>query len=281
MSFEDKSPEKMIVQVAIDSPLNKLFDYAWNEEFTVAPQKGQIVQVSFGRQECIGVVMHVLDKTEYDLEKIKKVQAIAPLPPISSDVVAMAEFAAIYYQRPIGEVLIPSIPKLWRQINKWELLGKEKKSSKAGAKTKKIQAAGEIKESNEIRLNNDQSTIVEKLWNQSLSKKFSCNLLQGVTGSGKTLTYLYWLKKVLDDGESQVMIMVPEINLTPQLEASVEKAFPGKKLVVMHSGITDRRRADNWEKAHLGKAQIILGTRMAIATSAPNLKAIVVDEEHD
>jgi hypothetical protein len=53
---------------------------------------------------------------------------------------------------------------LWRKINKWELLGKEKKSSKAGATTKKIQAAGEIKESNEIRLNADQSTIVEKLW---------------------------------------------------------------------------------------------------------------------
>jgi primosomal protein N' (replication factor Y) len=95
------------------------------------------------------------------------------------------------------------------------------------------------------------------------------------------LTYLRWLKKILDDDESQVMIMVPEINLTPQLESSVEQAFPGKKLVVMHSGITDRTRADNWEKAHSGKAQIILGTRMAVATSAPNLKAIVVDEEHD
>ncbi len=277
MSFEDKSPEKIIVQVAIDSPLNKLFDYAWNEEFATAPQKGQIVQVSFGRQECIGIVMQVLDKTEYDLEKIKKVQAIAPLPPISSDVVAMAEFAAIYYQRPIGEVLIPSIPKLWRQKNKWELLGKEKKSSSS----KKAKAAREEKEVNAIKLNNDQSIIVEKLWNQSISKKFSCNLLQGITGSGKTLTYLHWLKKVLDDDEAQVMIMVPEINLTPQLEASVEQAFPGKKLVVMHSGITDRTRADNWKKAHLGKAQIILGTRMAVATSAPNLKAIVVDEEHD
>ena len=281
MSFEAKSPEKIIVQVAIDSPLNQLFDYAWNEEFAAAPQKGQIVQVSFGRQECIGVVMQILDKTEYDLEKIKRVQAIAPLPPLSSDVVAMAEFAAIYYQRPIGEVLIPSIPKMWRQITKWELLGKEKKSSKASASSKKTKASGDETEVSAISLNNDQSVIVEKLWNQSISKTFSCNLLQGVTGSGKTLTYLHWLKKILDDDESQVMIMVPEINLTPQLEASVEQAFPGKKLVVMHSGITDRTRADNWQKAHLGKAQIILGTRMAVATSAPNLKAIVVDEEHD
>ena len=221
--------------------------------------------------------MQVLDKTDYDLEKIKKVQAIAPLQPISSDVMAMAEFAAIYYQRPIGEVLIPSIPKMWRQKNKWELLGKEKRLSKTSAGTKNAKA----QPGNEISLNEEQLFIVEKLWNQSISKKFSCNLLQGITGSGKTLTYLRWLKKILDDDESQVMIMVPEINLTPQLESSVEQAFPGKKLVVMHSGITDRTRADNWEKAHSGKAQIILGTRMAVATSAPNLKAIVVDEEHD
>ena len=278
MSFDDKSQKKIIVQVAIDSPLNQLFDYAWNEDFVFGPKKGQIVQVSFGRQECVGVVMRIIDKTEYDPAKLKTIQAIAPLPPISGDVVAMAEFAATYYQRPIGEVLIPSIPKMWRQKNKWELLGKEKKAAKTRISTKN---AKESKTKNEINLNKEQLFIVEKLWQQSVSKKFSCNLLQGVTGSGKTLTYLNWLKKILDDGESQVMIMVPEINLTPQLEASVEQAFPGKKLVVMHSGITDRTRADNWEKAHLGKAQIILGTRMAIATSAPNLKAIVVDEEHD
>lgn len=277
MSFEVKNQEKIIVQVAIDSPLNQLFDYAWNEDFASLPQKGQIVQVSFGRQECVGVVLGVLDKSDHDPAKIKKVQAIAPLTPISDDVVAMAEFAAIYYQRPIGEVLIPSIPKMWRQKNKWELLGKEKKLSKASAAAKNIKA----KSGDEISLNKEQLFIVEKLWQQSISKKFSCNLLQGITGSGKTLTYLHWLKKILDDDESQVMIMVPEINLTPQLEASVEQAFPGKKLVVMHSGITDRTRADNWEKAHSGKAQIILGTRMAVATSAPNLKAIVVDEEHD
>lgn len=277
MSFEVKNQEKIIVQVAIDSPLNQLFDYAWNEDFASLPQKGQIVQVSFGRQECVGVVLGVLDKSDHDPAKIKKVQAIAPLTPISDDVVAMAEFAAIYYQRPIGEVLIPSIPKMWRQKNKWELLGKEKKLSKASAAAKSIKA----KSGDEISLNKEQLFIVEKLWQQSISKKFSCNLLQGITGSGKTLTYLHWLKKILDDDASQVMIMVPEINLTPQLEASVEQAFPGKKLVVMHSGITDRTRADNWEKAHSGKAQIILGTRMAVATSAPNLKAIVVDEEHD
>jgi primosomal protein N' (replication factor Y) len=277
MSFDIKNQEKTIVQVAIDSPLNQLFDYAWNEDFDAQPQKGQIVQVSFGRQECIGVVLGILDKSGYDPAKIKKVQAMAPLAPISDDVVAMAEFAAIYYQRPVGEVLIPSIPKMWRQKNKWQLLGKEKKASKASAAAKNTKT----KSGDEISLNKEQLSIVEKLWKQSISKKFSCNLLQGVTGSGKTLTYLHWLKKILEDDESQVMIMVPEINLTPQLEASIEQAFPGKKLVVLHSGITDRTRADNWEKAHSGKAQIILGTRMAVATSAPNLKAIVVDEEHD
>ena len=80
MSFDDKSQEKIIVQVAIDSPLNQLFDYAWNKDFVAEPKKGQIVQVSFGRQECVGVVMQIMDKTEYDPAKLKRIEALAPLP---------------------------------------------------------------------------------------------------------------------------------------------------------------------------------------------------------
>jgi len=89
------------------------------------------------------------------------------------------------------------------------------------------------------------------------------------------------LARVLVDPTDQVLIMVPEINLTPQLEQSVREAFPEKTLAVLHSGLTERTRADAWMAANAGKAQIILGTRMSIMASIPNLKAIVVDEEHD
>ena len=75
--------------------------------------------------------------------------------------------------------------------------------------------------------------------------------------------------------------MVPEINLTPQLEKRVAEFFPEKRIAVMHSGLTEKRRGIAWQETTLGKAQIILGTRLAALAAIPNLKAIVVDEEHD
>ena len=275
MSFLQNSEKQIIVQVAIDNPINKLFDYCWNESvLQTKPKRGQIVAISFGRKDCVGVVMSVSDHTEHDLDKLKAVQEIAPISPLSDDVLEMAEFAAHYYQRTIGEVLLPSIPKLWRQKNKWSLLSKEKRQ-------KKKELAPSKKSPKDISLNTQQQTIVNELVAKTNNQEYSCNLLQGVTGSGKTLTYLRWLEKVLETPNSQVLIMVPEINLTPQMEQAIQEAFPDKKVDVLHSGLTDRSRADHWVSAHSGNARIILGTRMAIAASMPNLKAIVVDEEHD
>jgi len=157
--------------------------------------------------------------------------------------------------------------------NKWELLRKERKNKKTL----------EVKDAitKDVALNPEQQEIVDELVGRAVHQKYSCNLLQGVTGSGKTLTYLRWLDKVLEVPGAQVLIMVPEINLTPQMEGAIQAAFPDKKVAVLHSGLTDRSRADHWLSAHTGEARIILGTRMAITSSMPNLKAIVVDEEHD
>ena len=274
MSFLHNSEKKIIVQVAIDSPVNKLFDYRWNElELKGRPQRGQVVAVNFARKDCVGVVININDETEHDLNKLKDVQSIAPINPLGEDLLAMSEFAAVYYQRPLGEVLLPAIPKQWRQKNKWELLSKERKNKK----TLKVKDAP----TKEIVLNSEQQEIVNELVDRTVNQKYSCNLLQGVTGSGKTLTYLRWLDKVLEVPGAQALIMVPEINLTPQMESAIQAAFPDKKVAVLHSGLTDRSRADHWLSAHTGEASIILGTRMAIMASMPNLKAIVVDEEHD
>lgn len=274
MSFLHNSEKIIIVQVAIDSPVNKLFDYQWNEsELKIKPQRGQVVAINFGRKDCVGVVININDSTEHDLNKLKDVQAIAPISPLAEDLLGMSEFAASYYQRTLGEVLLPAIPKLWRQKNKWEILSKERKNKKA----LKVKDAP-IKE---IVLNAEQQEIVNELAGKTVNQEYSCNLLQGVTGSGKTLTYLRWLENVLETPGAQVLIMVPEINLTPQMEIAIQGAFPDKKVAVLHSGLTDRSRADQWLSAHTGDARIILGTRMAIMASIPNLKAIVVDEEHD
>jgi primosomal protein N' (replication factor Y) len=278
MSFTKTSSKDSIVQVAVDTPVNKLFDYIWNHaQLGCEPCRGQIVSVEFGKKEIIGVVVNQIEKSDFDLKKIKQVTALAPLPLLSEDLMSMAEFASDYYLKSVGEVLIPSIPKHWKNKQKWDLLNKEKRINKK-AKVKTIKQSDYQKE---IILNDEQRRAIDKLSKSSKEKKFDCYLLQGITGSGKTLTYLRWLSEVLEGNQTQVLIMVPEINLTPQLEESIRLAFPEITLVVQHSGLTDRTRADNWAQASKGQARIILGTRMAVMASIPNLSAIVVDEEHD
>ncbi|OXS94835.1 primosomal protein N' [Pandoraea apista] len=106
-------------------------------------------------------------------------------------------------------------------------------------------------------------------------------LLYGVTGSGKTEVYLRVVAEALCQPDSQVLVLVPEINLTPQLEGVFRKRFPDETLVTLHSGLAEGERARHWLAAHRGEARIVLGTRLAVMASLPHLRLIVVDEEHD
>jgi primosomal protein N' (replication factor Y) (superfamily II helicase) len=105
-------------------------------------------------------------------------------------------------------------------------------------------------------------------------------LLFGVTGSGKTEVYLRATQNVLAHGR-QALVLVPEINLTPQLQERFAARFPGRRLVALHSGLTPAQRLAAWAQAHLGLADIVLGTRLGVFASLPRLGLIVVDEEHD
>jgi primosomal protein N' (replication factor Y) len=110
--------------------------------------------------------------------------------------------------------------------------------------------------------------------------RFQPWLLQGVTGSGKTEVYLRVMEVALH-ARSQVLFLVPEIGLTPQLEARIRARFPEQRLVTLHSALSARERADNWIAAQAAQAHIVLGTRSAIFAPLPRLGLIVVDEEHD
>lgn len=109
---------------------------------------------------------------------------------------------------------------------------------------------------------------------------FSVNLLHGVTGSGKTEVYLERVGAVLEAGR-QVLLLVPEINLTPQLIDRVRAALPGVPTAVLHSRLTPRERNAAWHAVHQGVARLIIGTRLAVFAPASELGLIVVDEEHD
>ena len=105
-------------------------------------------------------------------------------------------------------------------------------------------------------------------------------LLQGITGSGKTEVYLRLTERQLRAGR-RVLILVPEIGLTPQLVGRFAKRFEGVPLAVLHSGLTDTQRLEAWRRTHDGSARLVLGTRSAVFAPIPELGMIIVDEEHD
>jgi primosomal protein N' (replication factor Y) len=110
--------------------------------------------------------------------------------------------------------------------------------------------------------------------------RFAPFLLQGVTGSGKTEVYLAMAATALAAGR-QVLILVPEINLTPRFLDQVRERFPASVVVALHSALAESERSHHWLLAHAGQADVVLGTRLAVLASLPRLGLIVVDEEHD
>ncbi|OGS99112.1 MAG: primosomal protein N' [Gallionellales bacterium RIFCSPLOWO2_12_FULL_59_22] len=114
----------------------------------------------------------------------------------------------------------------------------------------------------------------------SAAQGYACFLLHGITGSGKTEVYVHLMHEVLQRG-GQVLLLVPEINLTPQLENYFYSRFPDVSLTSLHSGLSENERLHNWQQAQAGVARIVLGTRLAVFAELPNLALIIVDEEHD
>ena len=123
-----------------------------------------------------------------------------------------------------------------------------------------------------------QSAAYERI--ASATGSFRSFLLHGITGSGKTEVYLKLIAKALERG-GQALVLVPEIGLTPQLEARFRHAFPETVLAVLHSGLDDAQRTSSWLAAARGEAGVVLGTRLAVLTPLPRLALVVVDEEHD
>ncbi len=125
--------------------------------------------------------------------------------------------------------------------------------------------------------NEDQKKAIQTIL--KALKKYQAFLLDGLTGSGKTEVYLQVMHEVLKQGK-QVLVLVPEIGLTPQTISRFQSRFHCN-IALLHSGLNDSKRLQAWQHAQTGKASIILGTRSAIYTPLPNLGLIILDEEHD
>ena len=129
----------------------------------------------------------------------------------------------------------------------------------------------------EKQLNQDQQVALEAI---SQAKKFAVFLLYGVTGSGKTEVYLQAIQKILD-AQKQILVLIPEINLTPQTMQRFEQRFVGKKIVTIHSKLSEKARLTNWSNIKAGNADIVISTRSGVLSDFKNLGMIIVDEEHD
>jgi primosomal protein N' (replication factor Y) len=267
--------------VVVDKPLTQGFDYLWDlQKMGVEPRIGQVVEVPFGRSSLIGVVIKVSAHSDFDIEKLKTVQALAPLPPLDAAALRLMNFASQYYIHGLGETIIPTIPQMWKKPVDWEKIPKKLLAAQEKSKKKNQEALSEGYIS-PAQLNEEQKRALDALSSYCNEKQFKAILLQGQTGSGKTAVFLNWVSAILEEDGAQVLILVPEINLTPQLERRVRAYFPDKKMAVLHSAIPEKQRGIAWYEAMTGKAQIILGTRLAALTPMPNLRAIVIDEEHD
>ncbi|MDZ7919288.1 replication restart helicase PriA [Rhodoferax sp.] len=238
---------------------------------------GTLVRVPLGSRETLGVVW---DNTgteatgEFDPSKVRAIAgALEGIAPLSAQWQQLLTFTASYYQRSAGEVALAALPPQLRELSPEQMARRLKRKKPVEGATGAVLAVPV--------LTPEQATVIGQI--DSHPGPF---LLFGATGSGKTEVYLHCVHKLLAAApDAQALIMVPEINLTPQLEERFKARFAplyGEEAVVsLHSGMTNPQRLKSWLAAHGGAARIVLGTRMAVFASLPKLRLIVVDEEHD
>ena len=247
-----------ITEVAIPVPLHNTFDYLCKEKVGI----GSRVKVPFGNKKVTGIVLSHKDKSSFI--KLKEIEEIIDHEALlSKEILTFLSWSANYYHHPIGEVLSNAIPKNLRN-------GKP-------AVIKKPSEVNDKVSSSELEHTSEQNLAITEVLKGS--SKFNGFLLHGVTGSGKTEVYLSITEQLLKKGK-QVLVLVPEIGLTPQMISRFEQRIDGR-VVAVHSQLNETQKQDAYLLAKDGDAKVILGTRSAIFTPIPNLGLVIVDEEHD
>ena len=232
---------------------------------------GTLVRAPLGRRNVPGIVWGagpVPPEDASDVTLRPLTEALTALPPLPDAWRGLVEFAAGYYQRGIGELALSVLPPELRRLDATQL---SRRLKRLAAPPQALAEPPPLRE-----LTAEQAAVLED-WGDGPA---GVTLLHGVTGSGKTEVYLRAAKQALDAGR-QALVLVPEINLTPQLEARFAERFPRHVMVSLHSALTPAQRLRHWLLAHTGQADLVLGTRLAVFTPLPRPGLIVVDEEHD
>jgi primosomal protein N' (replication factor Y) (superfamily II helicase) len=300
---------RFVIQVVLPTPAHSRLPEVLSYRHTQALPLGTLVRVPLGARELLGLVWRGSQgalaadaDAGFDL---KPVAAVLDVLPLTVAWCKLMEFAASYYQRYVGELVMAALPPQLRELDAVQMNRMLAKRHKKRQKSQADVAHGAVldavsdaisdaaavvlthgseqtQSSGRVRLSSEQAIVLTELAKPD-SRPI---LLFGATGSGKTEVYLRRVEAVLAaHPKAQALVLVPEINLTPQLEARfqarIEAQFGVGSVVLMHSGMTPAQRLASWLSAHSGEARLVLGTRLAVLASMPHLALIIVDEEHD
>ncbi|MCU7828783.1 MAG: primosomal protein N' [Candidatus Thiodiazotropha sp. (ex Myrtea sp. 'scaly one' KF741663)] len=322
-----------ILRIALSGPLRTLFDYLMPVGMSQLPIIGTRFQVPFGRGGRTGLLIGISDSSELPRERLKRAtRQLDDGPLLNEKEMRLLQWAADYYQHPLGDVIFQALPvnlrktraislarpEAWRlsatgrqadiaklsrapkqlavmqtlSVHTDGLLKAELIASSGASDSvlRSLNARGWIErchlvpsnqsddnEQHRHPLNPAQQAAVDQV--SARLNEFIPFLLNGVTGSGKTEVYLCLIEAVLAQGR-QVLVLVPEIGLTPQLMDRFKQRL-GHQVALLHSALADGEREAVWHDLRLGNKQVLLGTRSAVFTPMPDLGLVVVDEEHD
>ena len=323
-----------ILRVAVASPVRSAFDYLSRPgPGGEHPRPGCRVRVPFGKASRIGVVLEHTDQPGVAHTRLKPIEEVLDAEPLlSAETIALLGWASDYYQHPIGDVIVNTLPSMLRRgrparprvARCWRISGPGKavdlellarRAPRQQALLEKLAVAGAPLAREQLALPTSHwpkalAALVDKGWVEEICAPppapcaptakpeclshsqqlavdavddargvFKAFVLDGVTGSGKTEVYLQLIERTLARGR-QAMVLIPEIGLTPQTVSRFEQRL-GARLCVLHSGLSDQQRMNNWLAARDGSARVVIGTRSAVFAPLENAGLFVVDEEHD
>ena len=265
----------MIVKVAVDLPQIEPLAYELDVVLFEKDPVGIWVLVPLRNKLMLGLVVEVVKSftVNFKLKKIHKI--INQLPKTDKDWLNLIHFSSKYYHKSFGQTAFTSVPRSIKDVNTYLELKKTPKIEKLINQLK----IGKLQNHNfvDLDLNLDQKNAVKKIFNS-----IKPSLLHGVTGSGKTRVYAKLIQETLiKNPNSQILLLVPEIGLTPQVLQNMSKMLEGLEINLFHSEQTPNLRAKIWLSSLKGNPSLVIGTRISVFLPLPNLKLIIIDEEHD
>ena len=239
-----------------------IFNYPFTYESEIQLQVGDYVKVPFGKSVITGVVWNEFEKKKNKKFNIKKILEKINIKPLKNETINFLNLLSEYNLVPKGMCL------------KLHLLAGEAISP---FDKKKYEEYNIVDKKTEFKLSFEQKKILKEVLKNS--KDFRVHLLQGTTGSGKTIVYFRVIEDKLNQG-SQALILLPEIGLTSEFEKKFKDYF-GFNAAIWHSGITQKRKKIIWSGLSEGKIKVVIGARSSLFLPFKKLGVIIVDEEHD